>query len=723
MIPAPTHTAPDAPPRVRDGFLDSVKVIALWRVVVWHALAWPWLSWFAAMPAMFYVAGLLLAESLERHGYRTTAWARLRRLLVPFWAFAAMAVATMVAAGWRPNPLDALWWVVPVGDPGGLDTTPGLWIPLWYIRAYLWVVIAGAGLAWLSRRFGIRVLLAPVAATLAVWAWQRTGASVPLAAADAALFPFFVLAGMLAAQGRLEIGPRVAGGLAAVTGAVAVIWYQFDPPLDGIVNASLPLHLLVGVASIGVLMSLRSPLSSPPPLLARFVGWSSRRALTIYLWHGLGLVVADRLVHSSDLAPGVAALAGLVVVVTVTVSAAVFVGPLEDVSAGRRPRRTGTGASLLAIPGAALAVVGLLAADADPDRVRRVPSGEALVVQAERAEIVDGSLAPRAVSAPALDEDALNVVFDEWTEVHADLLAELGTGHLDIAVVGDDGDLVVLQWQVDDEPVEIEPFPWFSMTKTATASWMVDLFSDGIVHPDETMGEYLDEVPYGDVITLDMLAAHSSGIPAEVDADFLAANPAEEIAAFVADPTLTSVPGEGAEYSRVGYHLLTWSLEEASGESWRSAMHDLAEGAGTTLFVDDEVYDRPDPTHPGDGDYRGAWWGAGGLVGSVAEGATFYRWLLIEHLPEDAVRSMGRIEPDLGWFAGRGLAPMCPCIEVDGHIESDRVGLTSGTGTYIVDMAQGVALMSHADEWWRPEGGPPEEFDDLFAALLDVAAA
>ncbi len=67
----------------RDSFLDAVKALAITRVVLWHTWAWWWLSWIAAMPAMFFVSGALLGGSLERHGYVATLRSRLHRLLCP----------------------------------------------------------------------------------------------------------------------------------------------------------------------------------------------------------------------------------------------------------------------------------------------------------------------------------------------------------------------------------------------------------------------------------------------------------------------------------------------------------------------------------------------------------------------------------------------------------------------------------------------------------------
>ncbi len=86
---------PPAPARTRDPLVDGLRTVALVRVLLWHALAWAWLSWvFPAMPVMFFLAGSLLATSLDRGGWARTALRRARRLLVPFWVFGAAVLVT-----------------------------------------------------------------------------------------------------------------------------------------------------------------------------------------------------------------------------------------------------------------------------------------------------------------------------------------------------------------------------------------------------------------------------------------------------------------------------------------------------------------------------------------------------------------------------------------------------------------------------------------------------
>ncbi|MFD0068891.1 acyltransferase, partial [Streptomyces sp. NPDC127574] len=163
----PATEQPQAAPRRpgRDRYLDLLRSIALVRVVVYHLFGWAWLSvLFPSMGVMFALAGSLMARSLSRPAWSVIR-GRVRRLLPPLWAFSAVALALMFAGGWNPahdpdtgggawGVIDVFNYIVPVGAPpypahvgsesGLLEAT---WAeqgagPLWYLRAYLWFVVA-----------------------------------------------------------------------------------------------------------------------------------------------------------------------------------------------------------------------------------------------------------------------------------------------------------------------------------------------------------------------------------------------------------------------------------------------------------------------------------------------------------------------------------------------------------------------------------------------------
>src|SRR5205807_6919551 len=112
----------------RDPALDLLRVIALARVVLWHVLAATWMTFFAAIPLMFFVAGTLLDGSQRGRSYRSVVLRRARRLLVPLWAYGVVvATATGIRAQALGQPLrlttgagvHATTWLLPVVDPAG----------------------------------------------------------------------------------------------------------------------------------------------------------------------------------------------------------------------------------------------------------------------------------------------------------------------------------------------------------------------------------------------------------------------------------------------------------------------------------------------------------------------------------------------------------------------------------------------------------------------------
>ncbi|MCZ9345590.1 acyltransferase, partial [Streptomyces sp. TRM76130] len=186
---APAPTAAPAKPG-RDRYLDLLRSLALVRVVVYHLFGWAWLTvLFPSMGVMFALAGSLMARSLKRPA-PSVIRGRVRRLLPPLWLFSAVLLAMMFGGGWNPlkDPdhggawglIELLNYLVPVGAPPypwHLGSPSGLleesWAVqaagvLWYLRAYLWFVLASPLLLWAFRRAPWPTLLAPLGLTAIV---------------------------------------------------------------------------------------------------------------------------------------------------------------------------------------------------------------------------------------------------------------------------------------------------------------------------------------------------------------------------------------------------------------------------------------------------------------------------------------------------------------------------------------------------------------------------
>ncbi|MCF2434455.1 acyltransferase [Streptomyces thinghirensis] len=138
---------------------------------------------------MFALAGSLMARSLKRPAMGVIR-GRVRRLLPPMWAFAAVVLAMMFMNGWNPtdDPERGGTWgsdravqlhradrraALPLAhrlQSGLLEDTWAVQAagPLWYLRAYLWFVIASPLLLWLFRKAPWPTLLAPLGLTAIV---------------------------------------------------------------------------------------------------------------------------------------------------------------------------------------------------------------------------------------------------------------------------------------------------------------------------------------------------------------------------------------------------------------------------------------------------------------------------------------------------------------------------------------------------------------------------
>ncbi|MGW3488956.1 acyltransferase family protein [Streptomyces sp. NPDC001054] len=364
---------PKSPPG-RDRYLDLLRSVALVRVVFYHVFGWAWLSVvFPSMGVMFALAGSLMARSLARPAVSVIR-GRLRRLLPPLWLFAALLVPAMLYAGWRaPRGEGFGWWLrlatylVPLGAPPypeSLGSTGG-WLeqgwadeaagPLWYLRAYLWFVVASPLLLKALRRAPWPVFLAPVALTAVIGTGVVTiPGETGLALVDFAQFGSCWVLGMAYQEGLLRKVPRyLAVSLSGFLMAFGLWWALGHAGDDGIDLNDIPLAQATWSLGFTVILFQYAPSWKTLPgrlaRLDRFVTLTNNRAVTIYLWHNLLILatvpVIDLLwrLPASDGAFGTFlgdsyAWWMFVVVWPLLALAIVLVGWVEDVAAKRRPR-------------------------------------------------------------------------------------------------------------------------------------------------------------------------------------------------------------------------------------------------------------------------------------------------------------------------------------------------------------------------------------------------
>ncbi|WP_320776342.1 acyltransferase family protein [Streptomyces sp. CRN 30] len=370
-------TEPSAPPRPakpgRDRYLDLLRTIALVRVVVYHVFGWAWLSiLFPSMGVMFALAGSLMARSLSRPALGVIR-GRVRRLLPPLWVFGAVVVTLLLLGGWNPadggtwSLASALNYVFPlgappypeeIGFPGGL--LDASWAAqaaevLWYLRTYLWFVLASPLLLWAFRRAPWVTLAAPMALTAVV----GTGL-VPIpgetgnAVTDFAVYGSCWVLGFAHQEGLLARVPRyLAVSVSALIMAFGLWWASGHLTEDGWDLNSIP--LAQATWSFGFVVILLSYSPSWQELPGRLAKWDwlvtlfNNRAVTIYLWHNLLIAVTSPIIDQfyslpfmdermMDALTTTYSMWMFVLVWPLIGLSIVAVGWIEDIAAKRSPR-------------------------------------------------------------------------------------------------------------------------------------------------------------------------------------------------------------------------------------------------------------------------------------------------------------------------------------------------------------------------------------------------
>ncbi|MFD5033771.1 acyltransferase [Streptomyces sp. NPDC058405] len=374
--PAPAAAAPgDAPARPgRDRYLDLLRAVALVRVVVFHIFGWAWLTiLFPSMGVMFALAGSLMARSLSRRSGASVIRGRLRRLLPPMWAFALVIVPLMFVLGWQPAREEGLWWFIRLanylvpfgappypfesGDPGGwldqswADQAAG---PLWYIRAYLWFVLASPLLLWAFRKVPWATLAFPVALTAVI----GTGlVEVPgeagLALTDFAVYGACWVLGFAHNDGMFQKIPRyLTVSLATFSMAFGLWWASGHLGPEGWNFDEIPLaEATWSLGFVAILLQYSPSWQRLPGRLATYdsvITLANNRAVTIYLWHNLLIMATVPLIDQLWNIPGIDAFSAeldasysvltLVLVWPLIALMILAVGWVEDVAAQRRPR-------------------------------------------------------------------------------------------------------------------------------------------------------------------------------------------------------------------------------------------------------------------------------------------------------------------------------------------------------------------------------------------------
>jgi hypothetical protein len=165
--------------------------------------------------------------------------------------------------------------------------------PLWYLRAYLWFVVASPLLLWAFRRIPWATLLAPLALTAVVGTGLVTiPGETGNALSDFAVFGGCWVLGFAHHEGMLTKVPRyLAISCSALLMAFGLWWASGHLGPDGWDLNDIPLAQATWSFGFVVILLQYSPSwQQLPGRLARWdklVTLSNNRAVTIYLWHNM----------------------------------------------------------------------------------------------------------------------------------------------------------------------------------------------------------------------------------------------------------------------------------------------------------------------------------------------------------------------------------------------------------------------------------------------------
>jgi CubicO group peptidase (beta-lactamase class C family) len=452
------------------------------------------------------------------------------------------------------------------------------------------------------------------------------------------------------------------------------------------------------------------------------------RSLTIYLYHGPGLLFANLLLEDQLglTGPSVPVLSGLVVVATCLAAVALF-GWVEDLAARRTdlrvwPIRLGQRAApAIAVAVGAVIVVPTFAIPL-PDGSAVLdnpipPSGQAVIARADAIEVSEGPPPPTAVSGDPFSPVDLQHALDAWRGAHVRLMAELPTDEIAVAVTRVDEPVVTATWTRTGSPTTRATGigPLASLTKTLTGAWVAGGIRDGLIDPNAPMSEYLHEVARADEFTVEQALRHVSGLP------HYGEDPRTALEAWNNDPVFFAEPGSSFGYSDLNYFLAALMMERVTGEHWEDYVATIEQAVGIDLVLDQEVRTESAPTHPLRDDYFGSRWAAGGLYATLPNAARLFATLLGDpEIVPDATRDL-MTTFNLGhdtFNYGIGLVPACPCWKEEGHLKAARYGHDSDAAGYLFDAETGTVVAYFVDEW-STDPYRNLEFLSIHAALLD----
>ena len=660
---------------IRDASLDGLRALAILRVITWHVSGWPWTTWVvSSVPAMFLVTGALLSRSLQRNKAHVVIWRRFKRLLPALWLYCGIIYLLSMYFNARVSA----WWtfVLPFEQP--TSSLAGEWFTsaLWYLRAYVWVLLLAPVLYFLSKRIKSVLPFLGVLCIVYLGVTEKDVAGFGWIVGDIVLYATFAAAGMtLLAEGRpkkstlafTSIGFLIAG----------LCWLQFRTPIDGVVNNDHALHLFVGGFWACALLLM-------PNVLTRFSNtqiaqFLNRFPLSIYLWHSLIAWMLWQVLR-----PYLSGSAQTLLVLGATLSCL----PLMAFTTGALEQRPQNWRRLSYVfPRIALCAIVLVALNSTPIKSRLDFVGRPIDIP------LPPSAAPKIVDIE-VDEGVAKFVreskrkLDDWKERDLEMQkildrqnTKMGLGSVRAIVMTPDGHVWFGssgQWKTFKQPSYIG-----SLTKTFTTSLIMQQVELNKLSLDDQIGDLGIGFQHPS-LTIRQLLTHTSGIAQfkSKTGGVADGTTPRELAEYVSEKPLRFRPGSRIEYSTVGFALLGLVLEEVTATPFETLLRkQLTDPRGYDISVFQ-------------GRFGSVGFSTGGISMKMDDLATWSREYFFE-------RSTTQSSWDwsINNTTGVGVHGYCPCKNRSfmalGHIGGRTFASVDGDGVVVIIDSAGILVLDN----------------------------
>ena len=659
----------------RDTALDGLRALAILRVITWHASGWPWTTWIiSSVPAMFVVTGALLARSLQKASAFQTLRKRFTRLLLPLWFYSLTVY--LLSAHFQVRT-SAVWtFFLPFSQPTSLIASQWFTSAMWYLRAYVWVLLLAPFIYALTRKFKSIIPIAGIVAVLALAMWNLDTAGFGWAAGDILLYSTCTAAGMAwLVDGRPSPRTLHYAAIAFLVGACG--WLLYRQPLDGVVNNDHVLHLFVGGFWTALLLHFPKTLSSFSTTAVS--GFLNKYPLSIYLWHSMTAWFFWQLVPNA-----IPTNARVLLIVALTFLALPVVTYLIGLF---EHRKTGWFTFLQVSPRIILVLAILLAINVGPlskklDFVRTPlnqplpPSAAPKVVKIEIQDDVK-----KFINSSTFKDDTWSIRETEMQSILDKRTKEMGLGQTRAIVVTRNGDTwhgISGNMRTFDQPSLIG-----SLTKTFTTTLVMQLVDEGLISLDAPVGDMGMGFKHGQ-ITIRQLLTHTSGLSKYKTKNGYVAKGTTpmDVLRYVSEQPLRNPPGSYVDYSTSGFSVLGLILEQKTGKTFEELLQSRITDA---LGYDISTFR---------GDFGSIGFSTGGIIMTMDDLADWTRRYFFD-------RSTTKETWDwaMRTTTGVGAHGYCPCRNRSflalGHIGGRTFASVDGDGTVVIIDTTGILVLDN----------------------------